>query len=42
MKNFRTSNPNRLDNLLCLLIVAVGVGSAGYAAIALFSGSMSV
>jgi hypothetical protein len=33
MNNPHNSNPNRLDNVLCFLVVAAGVGFAGYAAL---------
>jgi hypothetical protein len=34
MKNPEKINPNRIDNVLCFLVVAAGVGFAGYAALA--------
>ena len=36
MNNPQNSNPNRLDNVLCFLVVAAGVGFAGYTALATF------
>jgi hypothetical protein len=36
MNHEPNSNPNRLDNVLCFLVVAAGVGFAAYAALATF------
>ncbi len=41
MKNYRDSNPNRMDNVLCALIVAVVLGSVGYAALGPMFGAMT-
>jgi hypothetical protein len=32
MKNYRDSNPNRIDNILCALVVVMVLGSVGYSA----------
>ena len=36
MNHHQDSNPNRLDNVLRFLVVAAGVGFAGYAALSTF------
>jgi hypothetical protein len=41
MNHQQDSNPNRLDNVLCFLVVAAGVGFAAYAALATFAAPLA-
>jgi hypothetical protein len=41
MKNYRESSPNRIDNVLCALIVAAVLGAVGYGAVLPFITSVS-
>jgi hypothetical protein len=41
MKNYRESDPNRIDNVLCAFIVVMVLGAVGYAALGPMFGALT-